>query len=55
MALNIADLFEHAVDVMPDRAALLVNDRFVLIQIGVEGSTVEQAQQLAAAAASRIA
>ncbi len=29
MALNIADLFEHAVDVMPDRAALLVNDRFV--------------------------
>ena len=29
MALNIADLFEHAVDVAPDNRALLVGDRFV--------------------------
>ncbi len=29
MALNIADLFEHAVDAVPDRNTLLVNDRFV--------------------------
>jgi acyl-CoA synthetase (AMP-forming)/AMP-acid ligase II len=29
MALNIADLFEHAVDAVPDRPTLLVNDRFV--------------------------
>jgi acyl-CoA synthetase (AMP-forming)/AMP-acid ligase II len=29
VALNIADLFEHAVDVMPDRSAILVADRLV--------------------------
>jgi len=29
MALNIADLFEHAVDVVPDNPALLVGDRTV--------------------------
>ncbi|HET9498912.1 MAG TPA: acyl-CoA synthetase [Marmoricola sp.] len=29
MALNIADLFEHAVDVVPDRAVLRVDDRVV--------------------------
>jgi acyl-CoA synthetase (AMP-forming)/AMP-acid ligase II len=29
MALNIADLFEHAVDAAPDNRALLVGDRFV--------------------------
>ncbi len=27
MALNIADLFEHAVDVVPDNPALMVGDR----------------------------
>ena len=27
MALNIADLFEHAVDVVPDNPALKVGDR----------------------------
>src|SRR3954451_3262857 len=27
MALNIADLFEHAVDVVPDRVAIVVGDR----------------------------
>jgi acyl-CoA synthetase (AMP-forming)/AMP-acid ligase II len=29
MALNIADLFEHAVDVVPDRAVIRVSDRVV--------------------------
>ncbi len=29
MALNIADLFEHAVDVVPERTALIVGDRQV--------------------------
>lgn len=29
MAMNIADLFEHCVDVVPDRSALLVGDRVV--------------------------
>src|SRR3954469_15705835 len=29
MALNIADLFEHAVDVVPDNLALLVGDRTI--------------------------
>ncbi len=33
---------------------MLVGDRFVLIQIGVEGSTTDQAQALAATAASRM-
>ena len=27
MALNIADLFEHAVDVVPERTALIVGER----------------------------
>ena len=29
MALNIADLFEHAVDAVPDKPALKVGDRVV--------------------------
>ena len=29
MALNIADLFEHAVDVVPDNPAIKVGDRVV--------------------------
>ncbi len=33
---------------------ILVGERYALIQIGVEGATVEQAQQLAATAAGRL-
>lgn len=33
---------------------ILVGDRYALIQIGVEGATVEQAQQLAQTAATRL-
>ena len=33
---------------------ILVGDRYALIQIGVEGATVEQAQQLAQTAAARL-
>ncbi|MFN8184949.1 MAG: DUF3558 family protein [Candidatus Nanopelagicales bacterium] len=33
---------------------MLVGDRFISVQIGLEGATVEQAQQLAATAASRV-
>ena len=29
MALNIADLFEHAVDAVPDKPALMVGERTV--------------------------
>ena len=29
MAMNIADLFEHAVDVVPDRGIIQVDDRIV--------------------------
>jgi hypothetical protein len=33
---------------------MLVGDRFISVQIGLEGATVEQAQQLAAMAAARV-
>ncbi|MCU1352793.1 MAG: fatty-acyl-CoA synthase [Acidimicrobiales bacterium] len=42
MALNIADLFEHAVDVVPDRTALVVGDRHLTFR-----ELDEQANRLA--------
>src|SRR6516225_3313187 len=47
MALNMADLFEHAVDTFPDRVALICGDRQVTYT-GLEGEANRLAHHLAA-------
>src|SRR5262249_12711668 len=52
MALNMADLFEHAVDIFPDRVALICGDRQVTYR-ELEDEANRLAHHLAAQGAGR--